>query len=108
MSDEQIYGFMPFNHADRPVEAMVGETVYDYNGKVLGWIVSEQAIAAWNTRAERTCRIESSYLNDFTSKHECWYEFEMQCGYRFTWDEMEPPRFCPNCGGEVREKAGNE
>ena len=52
MSDEQIYGFMPFNHADRPVEAMVGETAYDYNGKVLGWIVSEQAIATWNTRAD--------------------------------------------------------
>ena len=50
---------------------------------------------------ERTCRIESSYLNDFTSNHECWYEFEMQCGYKFTWDEMEPPKFCPNCGGEV-------
>lgn len=52
MSDEQIYGFMPFNHADRPVEAMVGETVYDYNGKVLGWIVSEQAIPAWNRRVD--------------------------------------------------------
>ena len=50
---------------------------------------------------ERTCEIESSFLNDFTSEHECWYEFEMQCGYRFTWDEMEPPRCCPNCGAKV-------
>lgn len=62
-----------------------------------------KAIAAWNTRAERTCKVESSYLNDFTSNHECWYEFEMQCGYRFTWDEMEQPKCCPNCGARVVE-----
>ncbi len=49
-----------------------------------------------------TCEIESSFLNDFTSEHECWYEFEMKCGYRFTWGEMEPPRCCPNCGGAVK------
>ena len=61
-----------------------------------------QAIAdELNARAERTCQIESSYLNDFTSNHECWYEFEMECGYRFTWDEMEPPNCCPNCGCKV-------
>lgn len=60
-----------------------------------------EAIAAWNSRVERTCRIESSYLNDFTSNHECWYELEMQCGYKFTWDEMEPPTCCPNCGARV-------
>ena len=52
-------------------------------------------------RAERTCEIESSYLNDFTVKNMCWYEFEMKCGYKFTWDVMEPPKFCPNCGGKV-------
>lgn len=55
-----------------------------------------------NARAERTCEIESSYLNDFTVKNMCWYEFEMKCGYKFTWDVMEPPKFCPNCGGEVK------
>lgn len=61
-----------------------------------------EAISAWNSRAERTCKIESSYLNDFTSNHECWYEFEMQCGYQFTWDEMEPPNFCCECGAKVK------
>lgn len=64
-----------------------------------GW----QAIAdELNARAERTCEIESSYLNDFTVKNMCWYEFEMKCGGRFSWDVMEPPKFCPNCGGEVK------
>lgn len=69
----------------------------------LSWLykTEAEAIAAWNSRAERTCKIESSYLNDFTSNHECWYEFEMQCGYKFTWDEMEPPTYCPNCGARV-------
>lgn len=62
-----------------------------------------QAIAdELNARAERMCRIKSSYLNNFTSNHECWYELEMECGYRFTWDEMEPPNCCPNCGAKVR------
>ena len=61
-----------------------------------------QAIAdELNSRAERTCKIESSYLNDFASNHECWYEFEMQCGYMFTWDDMELPNYCPNCGAKV-------
>lgn len=74
------------------------DTCLGFSG--LGWLykTEAEAIAAWNTRAERTCKIESSYLNDFTSNHECWYEFEMQCGYQFTWDEMEPPNFCPSCG----------
>lgn len=58
----------------------------------------------WNASAERTCRIESSYLNDFTSNYECWYEFEMQCGYRFTWDEPEPPSYCPSCGARIIDK----
>ncbi|MBR4687081.1 MAG: hypothetical protein IKP01_02105 [Bacteroidales bacterium] len=70
--------------------------------------INMQAIAdELNALAERTCRIESSYLNDFTSEHECWYEFEMECGYRFTWDEMEPPNHCPNCGAKVIEEVDN-
>jgi len=50
---------------------------------------------------ERTCEIIGSYLNDFTNIHMCWYEFEMACGGKFTWNEMEPPKFCPNCGARV-------
>lgn len=41
----------------------------------------EEAIAAWNTRAERTC--------------ECgWRGFVDGWGY-------EQPSYCPNCGGKV-------
>ena len=76
---------------EQAIAATLGEYSYDW-----------QAIAdELNARAERTCEIESSYLNDFTVKNMCWYEFEMKCGYKFTWDVMEPPKFCPNCGCKV-------
>jgi Lar family restriction alleviation protein len=58
-----------------------------------------EAIAAWNTRAERTCRIEGRYGNQYCT---C-------CGEMVgTWDSeselcvssnmVELWNYCPNCG----------
>ena len=66
--------------------------------KVYG--TKDEAIAAWNSRAERTCRIVESEPDD-----EAWvyrHEFSCECGQRnlFTTDRM-PPNYCPNCGAKV-------
>lgn len=49
------------------------------------------AIAAWNTRAERTC------------KHERMFNLvERECdGKRYNWRDMDMPNYCPNCGAKV-------
>jgi NAD-dependent SIR2 family protein deacetylase len=61
-----------------------------------------EAIAAWNSRAERTCRIEGRYGNQYCT---C-------CGEMVgTWDStselyidgnmVELWNYCPNCGARV-------
>lgn len=61
-----------------------------------------QAIAdELNARAERTCEIESSFLNDFSSEHECWWEFDLSCGHHVTGDTMDSPNYCEVCGAKV-------
>lgn len=62
----------------------------------------EQAIAdELNARAERTCHVESSFLNDFSSEHECWWEFDLSCGHHVTGDTMDSPNYCEVCGARV-------
>ena len=50
---------------------------------------------------ERTCQVESSFLNDFTSMYECWYEFELSCGHLIKSGEKNPPNYCEECGAKV-------
>lgn len=53
-----------------------------------------EAIAAWNTRAERTCKQERLFN---LTRRECdgeWYE----------WHGEEPPKYCPTCGAKVVEQ----
>ena len=50
---------------------------------------------------ERTCTIESSFLNDFSNNHECWWEFDLSCGHHITGDTMDTPNYCEVCGAKV-------
>ena len=64
---------------------------------------SWQAIAdELNARAERTCEVESKIFIEGEYVTCPYYEYEMECGGEFRWDEVEPPSHCPNCGGEVK------
>ena len=64
------------------------------------YLTEAEAIAAWNTRAERTCKVAACYSpSDFDSEDE-WY-FAFSCGCELYWDEAIPPNYCPNCGARV-------
>lgn len=57
----------------------------------------EQAIAAWNTRAERTCR-------NTDDDCDAWFECS-ECGLHSKLEIMSGgygiPNYCPNCGARV-------
>lgn len=72
----------------------------------------EQAVAAWNARAERTCKPEWTRLGK-TQTQEFWLCECGNCGHEFgeedrrshpfkvTVDEVYIPNYCPNCGAKV-------
>ncbi len=66
----------------------------------------EETIAAWNTRAERTCRVDSSISYDCMYLAE--YEHELTCGHTVTTLDREPPSWCPECGARVVSGDGVE
>lgn len=68
-----------------------------HTGHPPGGCTEAEAVAAWNARAERTCRI-------VTDGHG-WWECD-ECGGTIDWDSCDvndPPAcaYCPNCGARV-------
>lgn len=81
--------------------AMVGEPIHlEY--RTTKRVSIAEAIAAWNTRAERTCKVAASYSPSDMNEQAEWY-FAFTCGCELYWDESEPPNYCPNCGAKVVE-----
>ena len=96
-------------------ESQDNETIFEGNG--IEWYVNdhmngrlglralryevtpEQAVEA--TLGKGTCRVVSKLLIEGEYVPAEYYEFEMECGEGFKWDESEPPRYCPNCGRKV-------
>ena len=73
------------------------DTCLGFSG--LGWLYKTEAgaIAAWNSRAERTCKMEySGGVHEFLSL-DTWTCSECGCEM---YDVAEP-RYCPNCGCKV-------
>ena len=65
-----------------------------------------EAIAAWNTRAERTCKVEGDYWHDHGGDGSDTYEFILSCGHSVEWlDDDEKPRYCPQCGARIEVDA---
>lgn len=60
----------------------------------------DEAVEAWNRRAERTCNVESSHVEQEMGDYS-YLEVELSCGHAFTWDDCTPPDFCPYCGAKV-------
>ena len=80
--------------------AMVGEPIH------LGYRTTKrvsiaEAIAAWNSRAERTCRNLDKHYNIMFKCSECGHwecqDFDGEKILPQTWN------YCPNCGAKVVE-----
>lgn len=54
-----------------------------------------EAIEAWNTRAERTCKIDGTYDDEFGI-----YD-HLSCGHVAMRQWPEKTNYCPNCGRKV-------
>ena len=66
------------------------------------WVIEdteEEAIAAWNTRAERTCRI--TYREDYAPEQSDCQIIECSNGCFFYWPTYTPLFYCPKCGARV-------
>lgn len=65
-----------------------------------------EAIAAWNSRAERTCKWELEHSGTLYDKWRC-----SKCGYLFVeprcdqgYTDLEP-NYCPSCGARIEVDA---
>ena len=70
----------------------------------------EEAVAAWNRRAERTCRME--YQTGPDNPKRGWFKCSecgglgdsVGAGWNGNKNRVNAPRFCPRCGARVVSK----
>ena len=96
-------------YAPGPAEHHVACKNPNCYAETYGWMTEAEAIAAWNARAERTCRIVGEW-EPFTQTQDLRFPSCSECGYNFGREERlgdfirercEIPNFCPNCGAKV-------
>ena len=63
-----------------------------------GTVSKKEIEKAWNTRAERTCRVDGGYTYGERDELRAW---ALSCGHEFDWNDEEPPKYCPSCGAKV-------
>ena len=56
-----------------------------------------------NDVGHETCAVTSSLHVEGEYVPADYWEFEMDCGGGFKWDEPEPPMHCPCCGKRIEE-----
>ena len=87
-------GGEPYYYAPGPAEHHI--QCVQCHAETDGWIEKEQAIEAWNTRAERTCKPEEVYLDDYSD-----LTATVCSNCRVAIDDLEDCYYCPNCGAKV-------
>lgn len=58
----------------------------------------EEAIEAWNTRAEKTCKIKPWRMEEDTGFYDC---LECECGHVMDGSEWAKSTYCPNCRARI-------
>lgn len=85
--------------------------VYSWNGGGVVWVRcrscgidykayanADEAIEAWNTRYERTCKMIPNGETDFAATLACSACGNVESVYAISSDEFN---YCPNCGARV-------
>ena len=81
--------------------AMVGRRFEEYSTNRTFWFgIKQEAIDAWNTRAERTCKMIPNGETDFAATLACSACGNVESVYAISSDEFN---YCPNCGAKVVE-----
>lgn len=79
--------------------AMVGRRFEEYSTNRTFWFgIKQEAIDAWNTRAERTCEMIPNGETDFAATLKCSVCGNVESVYAISADEFN---YCPNCGARV-------
>ena len=73
----------------------------DYHGYEQAAIEAWESIKAWNSRAERICKMETDHdeLEVIAYSHEDTWAYKCSaCDWSFRYDRGIKPDYCPNCG----------
>ena len=73
----------------------------DYHGYEQAAIEAWESVKAWNSRAERTCKMETDHdeLEVIAYSHEDTWAYKCSaCDWSFRYDRGIKPNYCPNCG----------
>ena len=77
---------------------------YQHGHYIDNYATEAEAIAAWNTRAERTCEWKLEHSGTLYDKWRC-----SECGYLFVEPRCDQgymdleSNYCPSCGAKVVE-----
>ena len=86
---------------------LIGLSKYQHGHFIDNFPTEAEAIAAWNSRAERTCKftIEDN-MNESEGMGDVWIECSTcHCVFDFYADEwLMNMNYCPNCGAKVVDR----
>lgn len=93
-----FWDFYKFSCKNADCQAHVADAPYVQHAEGVWYGSIDEARAAWNTRAERTCKM--NLVKMFPEYEDCAFECWECSACKRTNDEQRP-RFCPNCGVKV-------
>ena len=104
-----FWDFYKFSCKNTDCTAHVADAPYVQHAEGVWYGSIDEARAAWNTRAERTCRIvktwsDSDYVDGWRYRcSECGCFIPVNERNPDTGDVISAANYCPNCGARVKK-----